>query len=579
MRFTIKNIIQNRHIAPRAIVVAYVLRIIVELISATNPLITKAIVDTMQLWISQKQIFYGFIVLFFVATFFDQILTKISYLYMSIFKEKFFLSKNKQAFQKVFSMDYKQYVQEWTWKLLKKVERWIEAEWRIFESIFQISSVALIRFGTSVFVIFYTLPFAAATLVVGVLLLLWLAKITQKKSEPLYKEVKDIWETASRQESKMIMEKQLINLSVKEQNELHDYETILQPLQKKSWRADFRWSLPYDLMFVLFRIVEWVGYLFIWWQIRHNTATYWDVIMLIWFVWQLRWPFDIIARAISDWSKEKARYESLQDILMQPSQVINWYARYIPKSWHISYNKVTFSYSQEKEVINAMTLDIPWGSTCALVWHSGSWKSTLIKLLLRYYDVDAWSISIDNQDITSIDKKTLYPYIWYLAQEPSIFDGTIRENLLYALSDTTSIDESYLRDALEKAQIADHIRTLEKWLDTEIWERWIKLSWWERQRLAIARIFLKNPSILILDEPTSALDSVSEHAITQVMKSLFVCRTVVIIAHRLQTVMHADKIVVLEKWTIVQQGTHAQLIEQSWVYKTLVDLQSWVIQE
>ncbi len=123
------------------------------------------------------------------------------------------------------------------------------------------------------------------------------------------------------------------------------------------------------------------------------------------------------------------------------------------------------------------------------------------------------------------------------------------------------------------------MENLENWLETLIWEKWIRLSGWERQRLAIARIFLKDPKVLILDEPTSALDSISEHAITKVMKELFAHRTVIIIAHRLQTVMHADKIVVLDHGKIVQQWNHTELLHTEWVYKKLVNLQKGTIEE
>lgn len=575
---TIKTISHNRKLFPKAIIIAFILRVVVELITTANPLLTKAIVDTIQKWETHKTVFYILISIFLVATLFDQLLTKISNVYRSIFKEHFFAEKNKQAFRKIFWLDYQHYIDQWTWKLLKKVERWIESEWRIFEWIMQISSVAVIRFGTSLIAIFYSLPFAAAILVVWIMLLLLLAKITQKKSEPLYKQVKDIREDASRQESKMIMEKQLVNLSNKEQGELQKYDTILQPLKKLSRRADFWWWLPYDLMFILFRIVEWVWYLFIGRHIWNNAATFGDVIMLIGFVWQLRWPFDIIANAIADRSRQKARYESLQEVLTLDNSVVDWNSTLHITHWSILFDNIAFWYKQSEMVFNNFSLTIPWWTTCALVWHSWSWKSTLIKLLLRYYNLQEGNITIDSNNITAVTRKSMYKNIWYLSQEPSIFDWTIKENLLYGIEDN-DISDTQLWQALTYAHIDAHIKQLSDWLNTEIWERGIKLSWWERQRLAIARIFLKNPSILILDEPTSALDSISEHAITSIMKKLFASRTVIIIAHRLQTVMHADNIVVLDKGNIVQQWTHEQLLNQDWIYKKLVNLQKGTIDE
>ncbi len=132
---------------------------------------------------------------------------------------------------------------------------------------------------------------------------------------------------------------------------------------------------------------------------------------------------------------------------------------------------------------------------------------------------------------------------------------------------------------MEKAQIADMIRKLPKGLDTEVGEKWVKLSWWEKQRLAIARLFIKNPDIIILDEPTSALDSISEYKITKALDELTKWKTSIIIAHRLQTVMHSDQIIVMENWQIKDIWKHNELIKKSEIYKKLVDLQNWKIIE
>ena len=283
------------------------------------------------------------------------------------------------------------------------------------------------------------------------------------------------------------------------------------------------------------------------------------------------------------------------------------------------------------------TCALPICKTTALVGHSWSGKSTIIKLLLRLHDIDDGNIYIDNQNIHDIDISTLYDHIWYLTQEPAIFDWTIRENLMYGLADTFDIKSSenselpdisknsnihkdsksdhasniyinqnnsltsqksvpnisnpsnpseyslkldeILRNGLKLAKADELVAWLKDGLDTEIWEKWIKLSGGEKQRIAIARIFVKNPQILILDEPTSALDSISEHAITQAIQILMYGKTVVIIAHRLQTVMHADNIYVMQAGKIIESWTHDYLINQSWTYRELVDLQSGLIKE
>jgi ATP-binding cassette subfamily B protein len=220
---------------------------------------------------------------------------------------------------------------------------------------------------------------------------------------------------------------------------------------------------------------------------------------------------------------------------------------------------------------------LPWKKN-ALVWHSWGWKSTIIKLILRLFDYQKWEILIDWQDLKNLKIETLYKSIWYLPQDPAIFDWTIRENLEYAFKDNKKYNDEVLLEALKKARIYDMVKKSKDQLESEIWEKWIKLSGWEKQRLAIARIFLRKPDIIILDEPTSALDSISESKITKTLEELLKWKTSIIIAHRLQTIMKSDKIIVIEEWKIEAQWNHKELIEKSKTYKKLVSLQNSIIE-
>ncbi len=188
----------------------------------------------------------------------------------------------------------------------------------------------------------------------------------------------------------------------------------------------------------------------------------------------------------------------------------------------------------------------------------------------------SWELLIDGQDITTIRLDSYYPHIWYLTQEPSVFDGTIEENLLYGAKKKPTKKD--IERAIELSE-CQFIYELEKGLKTEIGERWVRLSGWQKQRLAIAKIFLKNPEIILLDEPTAALDSYSEEKVARAFEHLFEWRTVIVIAHRLQTVKSADDIIVMEKWKIVERGTHKQLLKLWGKYAGMVDLQSGVVRE
>jgi len=199
-----------------------------------------------------------------------------------------------------------------------------------------------------------------------------------------------------------------------------------------------------------------------------------------------------------------------------------------------------------------------------------------MKLIAGYMQATNWKLEIDNQDIKSIRLDSYYPHIGYLTQDPSVFDGSIEENLLYGTRKNPS------KKAIEKAiKLAEceFIYELEKWIKTEIGERWVRLSWGQKQRLAIAKIFLKDPEIILLDEPTAALDSYSEEKVARAFEHLFEGRTVIVIAHRLQTVKSADDIIVLEKWKIVERGTHKQLLKLWGKYAGMVDLQSGRVRE
>lgn len=239
------------------------------------------------------------------------------------------------------------------------------------------------------------------------------------------------------------------------------------------------------------------------------------------------------------------------------------------KEGEIEFNNITFKYGK-RGLFKNLSLKVPKQKKIALVGHSGCGKTSLIKLLYRFYDVDSGSILIDGQDIRDFKQESLREEMSIVPQECILFDDTIYNNVSF--SNPTATKEQVL-EAMRFAQLDKIFKDLPDKENTIVGERGVRLSGGEKQRVSIARAILANKKILVLDEATSSLDSKTEHEIQQDLKKLMEGRTTIIIAHRLSTIMHADEIIVLESGKIVQRGNHFELIRKSGTYKELWDLQ------
>ncbi len=238
---------------------------------------------------------------------------------------------------------------------------------------------------------------------------------------------------------------------------------------------------------------------------------------------------------------------------------------------NIVYENVDFSYTEGKNVLSDVNLNIKIGQTVAFVGNSGGGKTTLVNLLPRFYDVKSGSVKIDGVDVRSLGLDSLRDNIAIVFQDNFLFGGTIRENIVLGKSDAT---QEEIQLAVKNACLDEFIGTLEDGLDTHIGERGVLLSGGQKQRIAIARAFIKNAPIVILDEATSALDNKSEAIVQKAIENLMADRTVFIIAHRLSTVRNADKIVVVNYGKIVEEGSHEELIaNKDGVYSSLYHTQ------
>lgn len=364
-----------------------------------------------------------------------------------------------------------------------------------------------------------------------------------------------------------ILQNQKINHETDEIWKIYDEMDIMR------WKWIFKkrlWESGSDVMTNTFFVIL---FLFLWvWIISGNysiatfTLLVWILQILSKYTWQIRMYLKQIFKHYIDIEKLLEIFETIPQYKENPDA-----DDFEFKNGDIEFKKISFWYNEKSSVFKDFNLFLEWWKKYAFVWISGWWKSTLVKLLAWYISPKSGNVIVDNQKLSTIKLKTYYKHIGYLSQDPSVFDWSIWENLLYALDYIPSDDE--INEVIRQSK-CEFINELPKRLETQIWEKWIKLSWGQKQRLAIAKIMLKNPNIIILDEPTSALDSFNEEEVSIAFRNLFKNKTVVVVAHRLQTVKNSDTIFYIENWQIVEQGNHKELLKLKWKYYNMIELQS-----
>ena len=303
----------------------------------------------------------------------------------------------------------------------------------------------------------------------------------------------------------------------------------------------------------------------------HN-LTIGDITVLVALLGRMYMPVNSLLNIQVDWMRSMALFTRIFDYFDLPVEVENPKDAVVPEraEGEVVFDHVNFAYEPDRMILKDVSFTLKPGHSIAIVGPSGSGKSTIINLIPRLWDVTDGKVTLDGRDVRTLDLHFLRAQVGVVSQETYLFNGSIRENLLYAKPDAT---EAEMTAALEKANILDFVRKQPEGLDTMVGNRGLKLSGGEKQRLSIARVLLKNPTIFIFDEATSALDSISEQKIQEAIDPIIQEKTSILIAHRLSTILAADEILVVKDGRIVERGQHRDLVRGDGVYRQLYETQ------
>ena len=356
--------------------------------------------------------------------------------------------------------------------------------------------------------------------------------------------------------------------------EFKRFTKVLTSWIKTKWK---QWSITEWTFFANWMLTRtfsmWLIYLSIraWWNWLIPASV---VILVQMYLIKISSQLSSVRYILKDMSRALWESTEMLEILNTPHEIQDHTDKKLKiSSWKIIFDNVKFSYEEWKDVFNWLDLTVkPW-EKIAIVWASWSWKTTLVKLLFRFFDIQWWKILIDWEDISQVMQDSLRDQLSMVPQDPVLFHRSIKENIAYWRPNAT--DDEIIA-AAKMAKCHEFIMWLKDWYESFVWERGVKLSWWERQRIAIARAILENKKILVMDEATSSLDSESEKYIQDAMDEVMRNKTCIVIAHRLSTIVKMDKIIVMDQWKIIEKWSHNQLINNTdWIYHKLWSIQSW----
>ena len=405
--------------------------------------------------------------------------------------------------------------------------------------------------------------------------ILWGSIAFQKKLAPRYADVRDKVSLLNNRLANNLSGITTIKSFTTEAYEIERLRT-----ESENYRQSNRKAIAFSAAFIpIIRMIILLGFngilLYGGMEVINGNLAVGTYSVLVFLTQRLLWPLTRLGQTLDLYQRAMASINRVMDLLDTPINIRSGNLS-LPTSnikGEIKLNNITFAYNDRQPVIENLSLNIPAAHTVAIVGSTGSGKSTLVKLLLRFYELHSGTITLDGIDIREIDLTDLRQSIGLVSQDVFLFHGTVKENIAYGNNTAT---EAQIIEAARIAEAHEFISNLPQGYDTIVGERGQKLSGGQRQRIAIARAVLKNPPILILDEATSAVDNETEAAIAKSLEKITRNRTTIAIAHRLSTIRHADCIYVLEYGKIVERGTHEELLAKEGVYNNLWRVQTGV---
>ena len=474
-----------------------------------------------------------------------------------------------RVFRHVHDLSLRFHLERRTGSLTKVVERGTKSiDMMLYFLLFNIAPT-LIELTAACIIFFVKFGFGlvAATLAMMAIYIVFTRRVTEWRSQ-LQRHMNDVDNKAIGRAVDSLLNYETVKYFGAEEREAHRYDEAIGAFARATVRNEVSLAWLNIGQALITNLMMAGAMVFTVWGWSQGRFTPGDVVFINTMLMQLFRPLDMLGWVYRSIRQGLIDMEAMWDLLDTPAEVVDKPGAPALQvtSGNIRFERVRFGYDSDREILKGLDVDIPAGTSCAIVGPSGAGKSTIARLLYRFYDPQGGRILIDGQDIAEINQRSLRAAIGIVPQDTVLFNDSIGYNIGYGRDGASQAE---IEGAARGAAIDQFVDALPDRYESMVGERGLKLSGGEKQRVAIARTLLKNPPIMVLDEATSALDSRTEQAIQETLERIAESRTTIIIAHRLSTIVEADQIIVLDEGKVAERGTHDSLLDLGGLYSEL----------